>query len=390
MVGLKNRLYCRGRHFILPPFFRLLPKSIVLFIVLLFFCSCSIKHIWLEKGKHSPSNDVSFNIDHGHFIVDATLDYKPGVFLLDFGADANIIWDTTVIHPNTVIGRRNVKGHTSKTTLSLTSYKSLEFLDLSVESPLFYVYNAPQFQTMKGLGISGVISNKYYNELAKCVHLNNTKSTLSMSDCSNVPDGYVMVKSKFDIFGRVEVFLTLDKEIELPFKFDTGAQLSLAVPKMPNHQAIPQATYYGNIGADVTGLVYDTLRMYLMNIGFAGTRIREDSQTIREIPVFKRNIMGLDFIRQFDWIIDYGNREVYVRNNENRREAPSYPEIKVKLRGNALVASMKKLSSISNIEVDDVILENASSDLKTEQLLDLADSLNSGKLLINDIGFDKL
>lgn len=390
-LGLSNKVHRQRRCKKLPPLYMLLVYVLLLSIIS-FFWGCSmrqIKYVWKESPKHEPSQDTSFSIEKRKLLVKAQLNNKEGLFLLDFGADRNVIWDTSAISPNHIFDYRKAKGHTGEKKVLMTSYRSLEFLDLKIEHPIFYLLEAPHFNNLKDLGILGLISGSYYNEIGKCVHVNFSGLEINQSECSAVAGGFTEVKSKIDVLGRVYIYLILGDVKETRFKFDTGAQLSLGLPKSESELGLPRAAYYGKLGADITGEVYDTLWMHMAETRFSGTEVKADSQLIQQMPVLQRAIMGMDFIKQFDWIIDYENRKVYVRGNQNRHSVHNHPEYIVELKDGSLIVRMKRLNSKSAFKVGDIVLDNTNLGLNAEELLDLADSINTGKLLLNDIGFEK-
>ena len=214
----------------------------------------------------------------------------------------------------------------------------------TVESPWVTIQNhvcmvsCNNFQTMeycnkkskRGYKMVGLqMLPSYFQTLC----LNFSDTTIQLTDSNSLYDtiGYHRVPALFSSRDGTQYYkiprITLQIDsLDVDFLFDTGAGLCLAANNYNAHTKSNDIKVIGELGRDASGTVYDTIHLQTSSIHTFGNAT--DTVLICYFSHLTENVMGLDFISGYDWIIDYHRNRVYAKQvttkNYNITEIPLY------------------------------------------------------------------
>ena len=169
----------------------------------------------------------------------------------------------------------------------------------------------------------------YYQTLC----LNFSDSTIQILDSNTIYDttGYHRVPALFcsrdgtQHYNIPRITLQIDSQ-DVDFLFDTGAGLCLAVKGYASHAKENDIACTGKIGRDASGIVTDTT--YLQSAYIPTFSNDTDSVWICYMQNISLNVMGLEFISCYDWIIDRKQEKMFAKRvaykNCNIHEVPLY------------------------------------------------------------------
>lgn len=154
----------------------------------------------------------------------------------------------------------------------------------------------------------------YYQTLC----LNFSDSTIQILDSNTIYDttGYYRVPALFcsrdgaQHYSIPRITLKIDS-MDVDFLFDTGADICLAVKGHASHAKENDIACTGKIGRDASGIVIDTTFLQSAHIHTFGNDT--DSVWICYMQNLSLNVIGLEFISCYDWIIDRNQKKMFAK-----------------------------------------------------------------------------
>jgi predicted aspartyl protease len=171
-----------------------------------------------------------------------------------------------------------------------------------------------------------------------------------------IANGYQAVKAKI-IYSHIIIYVMIDG-IEYAFKFDTGFTGSFTIPydnDKINFLNDAHRSLEGMMGRSVSGIVTGKESSYNKKITFGG--LKYTTEIIISEPI-KSKLMGMGFIKAFNWIIDNKNKKVYIKKNNISPDEPSKTTndyYAVEIAGKLLVAA-RSIGS-NDFEIGDEIIK---------------------------------
>lgn len=154
----------------------------------------------------------------------------------------------------------------------------------------------------------------YYQTLC----LNFSDSTIQILDSNTIYDttGYYRVPALFcsrdgaQYYSIPRITLKIDS-LDVDFLFDTGADICLALKEYATHAKENDIACVGKIGRDASGIVIDTTFLQSAHIHTFGNDT--DSVWICYMQNLSLNVIGLEFISCYDWIIDRNQKKMFAK-----------------------------------------------------------------------------
>ena len=337
------------------------------FTLSLFFPSCIMVELFrpsswkllkmsFNEERTCKNQCLNFIYENDRIYIPVAINGILDTFLLDMGYSSKIFWgyygnDRPL--PKTY--KKPIKVAGGKTIYLSTSYDNYLFENKLVEckncvgTSIFFP-NLPPCKdpsyTKKSAGYSLLLAG--YN---RCLFLNFSDKEICLYD-SIQPDttGYFRIKSSFES-KQVFIYMTIDN-IEYMFLFDTGCGGTLLI-RRDKHIPVRDAedTYIdGKFAENVKGaMISDTTIIKKEQIVYytpTASKIIEDIYYADNISK-EYAYAGMEFISQFDWIIDAKNKSVYakpVKKETEKKEIIEMPRYFVTVSDNKLVVASRNLN----------------------------------------------
>jgi hypothetical protein len=186
---------------------------------------------------------------------------------------------------------------------------------------------------------------------------------------------YDLVKSACSM-GQISVYISVD-DIEYPFLLDTGYTGSLIFPsdKKPVFKSNSKIEMEGSVFQTVSNMTNSKETAYeKVSAVFANLKLEVKTNVSSSI---KAQNIGIDFIKGFDWLIDYNNNKVYVKRNQNKIESTFSRQVTyyAKVQDEKLLVAIKEKSQ-TRYELGDQITAVNGHKVLPENICQLMDLLN--------------
>jgi hypothetical protein len=186
---------------------------------------------------------------------------------------------------------------------------------------------------------------------------------------------YQFVKSKCQK-NQIFVYLNIEGK-DYPFKLDTGYTGNIVMPYNEN------LNFKNENKTELEGSVFQTISSHTsgseilyekMPVSFGSYNLEAKLNVSTSI---KAQNIGIDFIRAFDWLIDYNHNKVYVKRNQNiveskfKRKVTYYAKV-----NNDKLEIVVKEKSQSKFNVGDEIVSVNGQKVTAENQCEIQDLLN--------------
>lgn len=245
-------------------------------------------------------------------------------------------------------------------------YKGLDFKinDFTVNSPEFIgtqKIKGIEFNCLlkiKSIGILGMNAFvQKHNYLKYAILLENEKSEIViLSDVnSNITNGYEKINSRFDddsIF--IEVTMA-GKKVEL--LFDTGFNGFISLKKTFKELKKFKTTSFEYTPILTFANFSHSKETYINDVDIKIGNLQSQKNLISINKDFDVSLIGLETIKEFNWIIDFKDEEVYVKQiHQNTKKHP-----------NAILKGLKNIVLAINGNL--TILQSENSNYKTGSII---------------------
>jgi len=356
----------------------------VLISTALLLCSCTTLKFAVNEKIIPKENCASL----GNYILpflQVNLEGKDCFFLVDTGATGTVLTDSTAID-----NFESKKFAAFGSNVSANGHKNKNrFFTAKVASPLFESDNKLMLYTLmpkafcsKQSTLTGIIGLDVFFEDETALFLNFSKNeicTLNKSDFSNYSSqNFKLIPSECKN-NQIFVFVEIEGKL-FRFKLDTGFSGNMIIPDSekaqfdnPNKMVL-EGTLYGTVSSMTLGV--ETL-YEKMPILFAGEKV--DSKVNVSSSIKSQNI-GFQFMKGFDWLIDYNNNKVYVKRNNHIIESNFDRKVSYYSRANSsdLVITTKEKSKVK-YQLGDKITTVNGQKITPENICEYQELLNKSE-----------
>lgn len=316
-------------------------------------------------------------------LIDVEIEGKNLPFILDTGAMGSVLFDSTAIGN---FDSKKLAGLGSRYSADKKKAKN-RFMTAKVVTKLFESENKlmtfsifPESKCNKST-MKGILGLDAFFEDKTVMFLNFSNNEVCNIDPSDVgikisqDSGYHLVESEC-FQNQIYVYLVIEGK-KLRFKLDTGYGGNIIMPAseatkfINNNQMTIQGTFYTTVSSFAVGtdIFYEK-----MPVHFAGRDFEAKTNVSTSI---KAQNIGINFIKGFDWIIDYHKNKIYVKRNANIIENTFNRRITyyAKAEKEKLLISAKELSQRKFNLGDEIISVNGKR-VTPENNCEIQDLLN--------------
>jgi len=349
-------------------------RKLLLLYVILFAYSCSntiklVDALDNEKIVFSKNKQEKFSIDgHGFLVVDAKVNDKKFNFIVDTGAGMFLFFDKSYIDtfnkneknyfpfPKIAsIKTPDKKGFNKIKAFIIDSLKTNIF---NAKNKVAMIMNNKFIKNYCQLNeeVVGIIGNDIFYSADNPIFFNFNDSLIGLANKELYKSGFKIIESKFMTGNKIKLKLFINNN-EYWFVFDTGysGTLHLRNAEFKNQKfTIKEINIFVDGKPKINKInIYDNVNIKLSDtINLKGQ--------IESSDKIKFNLLGIKFIKSFDWIIDYKNKEVFFRPNNkfkslNKILNSKLFKIKAKIIDNKLIISSKPVDN-NKYNLGDIII----------------------------------
>jgi hypothetical protein len=358
-------------------------KIVNLFFVLSFFSCEGIKQLANEKVT-TKMDCESLILNSKASFLSVKIDGLSSDFLFDTGATRSVLLDSTAVpnFSNKKISSFGVaKGADKKKIVN-------QLLTVKLSSPLFESdtkvlsfikmpdSKCGQFKTIYSgiLGMDVFFENQSVMQIdfsnSKVCNITTQQFRQYLSD-----NQYQLLKSKCKS-NQIFVYLEIEGK-EYLFKMDSGYTGNIIMPyneklSFKNDKKLElEGSLFQTISSHTSGseILYEK-----MPVTFGSFNLEAKLNVSTSI---KAQNIGIDFIKAFDWLIDYNNNKIYVKRNQNSIESVFKRRVMyyVKVKAEKLEIVVKEKSQ-TKFNLGDEIVSVIGQKVTAENQCELQDLLN--------------
>jgi predicted aspartyl protease len=352
-------------------------------LCLFFLQSCKVLRNSFNQEVTALEDCQKISLENNRAIIYAQIEGKDQLMVLDLGAPS-VIFDTTVIpdyYKKSKATFGTLKGADRNKVSSVMMPLKVRNKLHSSDNMVFTVLSRPLNRNSCS-GLSSYIGLYGYDlmrmhetgylldfETKQVCNLKPTELTTAIAQ------GYQAVKAKVT-YNHIIIYVSIDG-VEYAFKFDTGYNGSFTMPYDNDKIGFLNDAHRsaeGMLARTVSGIVTGKLSSYNKKMTFGG---KEYPSEIIVSEGVKSQLMGMGFIKAFNWIIDSKNKKVYIKKNniapdEQSKTAQNY--FAVEEAGKLLVAS--RIIGNTGFEVGDEIIKVNDEEVTSSNCCTLLKLLN--------------
>ena len=300
-------------------------------VLTLFISSCkSFRLTKNQSYKESVEHPYKFNLLNNQIHCDVFNDSIKYDFMFDTGASRTLIFNDSLKKKAKLFGKDSkVKLAYNNATSFSKATANLDYQFLKVDNKEVLLGNFPQSTKCDVVDFDGIIGvdlfKFYFTDTTKYIYsLSFSDSTITVYDtltAIKTLNLYDSINSKFGA-NRFSIYLTIDG-CEKPLKclFDTGFDYSLIIKDKKNLENISlkdsvcilrKLMFLETSKGKLLSKKQQELELFKTNININGIKKNEG---VIYSDLFFKNIVGMQFIKNFDWIIDVKHKQVYFKPN---------------------------------------------------------------------------
>ena len=357
-------------------------KKFIILIFVLIFTSCKLLKMIGDEKFTQVSNEMQLEIINGQLLTNVVVKDSTYKFVFDTGATAMMVNDTMLIEKYNSLDKlksnaRLIKKSVSIDKIAFTSSNTL----YAAEKEIVVVLMADKHPCTKKDEVGLLSTNYFTKDVKKIVNLDFESLKVKIIDESQKQQmllDYQEIKSEFFFFGKqIKIFLKINGTEEA-FLFDTGnSAIPILIGETSNMKLNNGIEYQGTlmVGADHAVSIDK-------NIIYNNANVTIGKETIKSMVFYnqayksKYNNVGLSFIKNFNWILDYKNKKVYYK----QIKADFIKEVKPfryrVYNTNDTLSIIVKLNSATTYNLGDQITSVNDVAVTTENICELQSLLN--------------
>lgn len=287
----------------------------------IFMNSCKAYRQYKNQEYQYFETSQNFKLIKDMMIVSTKIEDQSYPFIFDTGASVTVLTDTTVLKDSqnrtlSTFGKATMPdgGIKKNEALTINDFDT-EIFKAKNKMALLLSANKPKCDTFRYRGLIG--TDVFWNlGVNQRVLLDFDDNFIAIKNRENVErklsaDGYQRVKADFKNY-TISLRLKIGAE-EYMALFDTGFNGFFVLPNaVPSYQKSFSliGAYFSTANSKLKGQTdfYENIAFEMGDMEINGTLIVSNNAV-------NDNIVGMGFIKNFNWIIDYENQILYAKKN---------------------------------------------------------------------------
>lgn len=370
-------------------------RHILLITVLTLLASCkSLKDYTNQKVELKPNGIQKMNIDNNQYISKFNINGKEGDFLVDTGAMSSVITDTLFLKKfnltkenfYTSVKMRGAGGMEIESDVFITDSVCSTLFNSSKK--IFKVIKVSNIQNKKCSNKAeikktvGIVGFDFFKTAGSPILLDFENNSIKSLKDNYLTDGYTKLNAKISNFQR-KIILTfnLDNK-DIDFLFDTGNSGGfLLMSKEGKFDQNKILQKFSMIVGTANGFDVMTSEIY-KDINIKLENSFESKCNVLVLEKLTTNTLGINFIKNFNWILDFNSGEIYIKKISefsNLLDSNTYNKdyIFANINSKLLVGFKKIIDKNSKFNVGDEITAINKQKVTPENICEMQDLLNN-------------
>lgn len=361
-------------------------KKIFIILILLGLSSCKLIKYTSQQAFSLKSNQVSFFYDNkNQMLLKNTIDSVDAKLIFDTGAGLTIITNEKYsVHKNE---KDALKFGSS--TLPNGKKISNKFYPIDLNNTLFsydkylvaFLPNKENKCYPDAISTDGILGMSFVLELENKILFLDFDHQLIINPNEEkeklLKENMTLAKTEFFKGRHIKIYLKINGK-EIPFLFDTGnSAYELAVTSDFETNLKPRFAYEGGTGKLADGTLQMAEIDTYENVEVALNKTKTKN-TLTRVSSLKENNVGINFIKNYNWLIDYENKEVYFIERKN-----TAPKEKLKERNDYYTYTQDdklfilfKNKHATKYQINEQIIEVNGETVTEDNICDISKMLN--------------
>lgn len=334
---------------------------------------------------------ANFDLKDNQIILSLNVNNSKGAFLFDTGASKSVITDGIYMSKMN-LNKENYYNSAKVKNATLGFIESNNFISDSIENDLFtgqnvifkhIVIEKTASNCLKEINVSnGIIGFDIFKNAAKPIILNFEENTISVLNNNYSIEGYQKLKTKLQLLtgNKLQIPLLIDG-VETKFLFDTGNNGGLLL-KAKDCKINSQKLFLDcqSLVGTVSGYSIENIKGY-QNVSLQYDNFIDETVKISVFTRLTTNTLGIAFIKNFNWILDFENGNVFFKQiskiSEVQNSKPEILNFKSYALNDKLLIAFKNMTLNSNLNVGDQIISLNNQIITSANICEMQDLLNN-------------
>lgn len=363
-------------------------KKIILSLSIILTSCSSYKNFSNQEITINKGGKEEFTLDNNYMKIESTINNEKEYFHFDTGAQSSIIIDSVYLNKINKDKKELIKG-ISLTGANAVKIQSYDFVSNTVNCNLFNVKNKI-FKFIKINKVSQTCTNTSENSVGIIGYdfIENSEYPILLNFETNTIEAIVNISDFSNYFKSSIKIKKLGSKIIIPFNingktvdflFDTGNSGGFKMKASDyNEVKQPEITIKALYNV-ASGLTEMRLKTYFENsILFENEKVKYKIMVNDNMHV---NTVGIEFIKNYNWIFDFKNGFVYYKKSNNSITQNAFEVPKVNIQSislnNKLLVGFKTNFCNVNYNLNDQIISVNNQLVAPENICEMQTLLNS-------------
>jgi hypothetical protein len=361
-----------------------IPQTAISFLFSLsILSSCKNIKAFSEQKIDYKSSKESFVIKNGQMLITTKINQKVDTLIFDTGASSTTIFNENIINEGGFISNFKIGAK-----LPDNSKIYLQEKKYTIENNLIYsdnivlkTLNIPK-RACSNSQMKDIFGNNVFRRDEKIINLDFEKSNISILDFDE-SNKLIKDNNYFEIPIKIKsgiYFIIKDGKYKGEYLIDTGNSGASLISN--NNKLISKEsseTFEGALFFDASGKTKSNIKTYINTINDFPI-LENIKMNIVYFDKFKGNNLGLDFIKRFNWIIDFKNKKAYLKLiNSKDSDKLIFPFTYLCNVENGKFIICTKNASKSLFNIGDEIISIGNEKISSENICEKMKLLNQSK-----------
>jgi len=293
-----------------------------------------------EEILAAPAKKLStisfYQITGGIVIVTATLDnFKDSLnFVLDTGSGGISLDSTTAeyLKLKKELSDKTVRGIAGMKTVEFTYGHTLHFKNLDVEKLDFHINNYDLLSSTYGVKIDGIIGYSFFRRYLVAIDYEKFEINVFSPGSYKYPKGGYLLRPRFGTIPIQNIYVKDENDFDARYYFDTGAGLCMLLCEdiIKDSALLKRKRKFYTTQAEGLGGKKSMQLTIIKQVKVGPYKFRnvpvyvfDDEFNITSYPMLG-GLIGNDLLRRFNTIINYPEREIYLKPNAHFTDSFDY------------------------------------------------------------------